>query len=209
MSAAELERRFLAGLDDAQSAYEEIVATQAWLDLGHESFAAWWESAVRPAMRALSMRPTREIAAAVVERVRAEEAELPPAQRRTQRELGQMVGVGHDTVARQLGSRSAPGANAPRPDLDAARDEVAEAITKYLPPDDPWRAWRSSYLADIHAGYRVLSRQTVAEVVERADETCVEELFRLAVEMARHAEQVRAGRLARYGDNVVPLRSAQ
>jgi hypothetical protein len=44
-------------------------------------------------MRALSMRPTREITASVVEQVRQEEAELPPAQRRTQRELAEMAGA--------------------------------------------------------------------------------------------------------------------
>jgi hypothetical protein len=91
----------------------------------------------------------------------------------------------------------------------SARDEVADAMERHLPPDEPWRAWRAGYLADIHAGYRVMSRQTVGEVVERGDERCVEELYRLAIELTRYAGQVRAGRLTSYGDNVVPMRSAK
>lgn len=94
-----LERAFLSGLNDAQDAYERIVAAEAWKLLGHDTFAGWWTNVVQPVMRALSMRPTREIAAAVVDQVRAEEAVLPSAQRRTQRELADMVGVHPDTVS--------------------------------------------------------------------------------------------------------------
>jgi hypothetical protein len=97
--ARQLEEAFLGGLEDAQTAYEEIVATQAWTELGYDSFAEWWTDRVTPTMRALSMRPTREIAASVVQQVRAEEAELPPAQRRTQRELAEMAGVSQGATA--------------------------------------------------------------------------------------------------------------
>lgn len=129
-----LEEAFLGGLEDMQNAYERIVETEAWLSLGFDSFAGWWQQRVMPTMRALSMRPTREIAAAVVDKVREEEAELPPAQRRTQRELADMVGVGKDTVGRLLGTRSAPDASAPQPDLEhqpvamPARQDDADAI---------------------------------------------------------------------------------
>lgn len=126
--ATDLEAAFLAGLEEAQGAYERIVATQAWTALGFDSFAAWWDERVAPTMRALSMKPTREIAAAVIEQVRQEEAALPPTQRRTQRELGEMVGVSGDTVARQLGARSPQGAPAPRADLDDAVPQIPAVI---------------------------------------------------------------------------------
>lgn len=115
--AFNLEADFLGGLEDAQFAYERIVETEAWKLLDFESFADWWAQRVQPTMRALSMRPTKEIAASVIEKVREEEAELPAAQRRTQRELAEMVGVGKDTVGRLVGSRSTPDANAHRTDL--------------------------------------------------------------------------------------------
>lgn len=129
-----LEARFLTGLEDAQFAYERIVASQAWLTLGFDSFAAWWDERIRPAMHALSMRPTKEIAAAVVEQVRAEEAELPPAWRRTQQELADMVGVGEATVGRLAGTRSSVASSDAGRDLDEppvampARQDVADAI---------------------------------------------------------------------------------
>jgi hypothetical protein len=116
--ARQLEEAFLGGLEDAQTAYEEIVATQAWTELGYDTFAEWWTDRVTPTMRALSMRPTREIAASVVQQVSKEEAELPPAQRRTQRQLAEMAGVSKDTVGRALGTRSLQDASAPEGDLD-------------------------------------------------------------------------------------------
>lgn len=91
--ARELEQAFLSGLNEAQDAYEQIVAAEAWTQLGYDTFAEWWSGSVQPVMRALSMRPTREIAAAVIDKVRAEEADLPLSQRRTQRELADMAGV--------------------------------------------------------------------------------------------------------------------
>lgn len=97
--ARSLEQAFLSRLNDAQDAYERIVSAAAWRQLGFDTFAAWWTDRVQPVMRALSMRPTREIASAVVEQVRTEEAALPPAQRRTQRELAEMVGLDRRTAA--------------------------------------------------------------------------------------------------------------
>ena len=116
--AQRLEDAFLNGLNDAQDAYERIVAAQAWTALGFSTFADWWESRVRPAMTALSMRPTREIAAAVVDRVREEEVGLPAAQRRTQRELAEMVGVDRSALASRDGSRSLPREESRQPDLE-------------------------------------------------------------------------------------------
>lgn len=111
------ESAFLGALGEAQSHFRWLVDHQGWRLLGWDSFAAWWDGRVRPVMLALDARPTREIAAKVIEMVRAEEADLPAAQRRTQRELGELVGVSGDTAARWTGSRSAPDADAPPSDL--------------------------------------------------------------------------------------------
>lgn len=106
--ASRLEEEFLNGLDQAQDAFVRIMETNAWAALGHDSFADWWEQRVVPVMRALSMRPSREIAAKVLEQVQQDEAELPRPQRRTQRELADLVGVERSSLANRDGSRSLP-----------------------------------------------------------------------------------------------------
>jgi hypothetical protein len=128
--AGRLEEEFLNGLDQAQDAFVRIMETNAWAALGHDSFVAWWEQRVLPTMRALSMRPTPEIAAMVLDRVREQEAALPSAQRRRQAELGELVGVSEATVGRLAGSRSTtatPDANAdletPAPVGEPERDQ--------------------------------------------------------------------------------------
>lgn len=114
--AQELERSFLSGLNDAQDAYERIIATEAWTALGHDSFAEWWSAKVQPSMRALSMRPTKEIASAAIARVKSDEAALPPAQRRRDSELADMVGVDQKTVSNW--SRSATEETSSEGDLE-------------------------------------------------------------------------------------------
>jgi hypothetical protein len=131
--ARRLEDAFLGGLNDAQNAYEQIVELKAWTALGFESFTDWWESRVRPVMTALSMRPTREIATSVVDRVRLEEEALPPAQRRTQRELADMVGVDRSALANRDGSRSLPRENTPGTDLEEpASDPIPAPIASEI-----------------------------------------------------------------------------
>lgn len=122
--ASDLEAAFLAGLEEAQGAYERIVATQAWTALGFGSFAAWWDERVAPTMRALSMKPTREIAAAVIEQVRQEEAALPPTQRRTQQELADMVGVSQQAIS----ARSLPHKKLSGDDLEDAASQIPALI---------------------------------------------------------------------------------
>lgn len=130
--AGRLEEEFLNGLDQAQDAFVRIMETNAWAALGYDSFAAWWEQRVVPVMRALSMRPTREIVDRVLEQVRQEEVALPPAQRRTQHELAELAGTSEWTVAGRtkpiqdrsqprvspvadLGSRAEPPSVGPQP----------------------------------------------------------------------------------------------
>ncbi|HEY1394993.1 hypothetical protein [Roseateles sp.] len=139
VEAKALEEKFLLGIGDAQSAYEQIVEQQAWTPLGFDSLGDWWDARVRPVMTALSMKPTREIAAAVIEQVRTEEAALPATWRRTQAQLAEMVGGGRDMqVIRQ---RSTSGVNTHGDDLvDPAADEVGitDAIDDVpLPFDQP------------------------------------------------------------------------
>lgn len=167
-----LEEAFLGGLEDMQNAYERIVETEAWLSLGFDSFAGWWQQRVMPTMRALSMRPTREIAAAVVEKVREEEADLPPAQRRTQRELADMVGMDRSSLANRDGSRSAPRAESRQPDLETepvampARQDVADTITAAL--DE--RAQQAAEIQRAHQGLRdnlnAIPPERIAEIEE-------------------------------------------
>lgn len=125
--ARSLEQAFLSGLNEAQETFERIVAAEAWRQLGHESFADWWTDAVQPVMRALSMRPTKEIASSVVDKVRADEADLPPTQRRTQKELADMVGVDRSTLANRNGSRSSRRENAHVVDLDMKPEDLPDA----------------------------------------------------------------------------------
>lgn len=217
MNAQELETAFLAGLEDAQGAYEQIVETQAWTDLGFDTFAGWWDERVRPTMRALSMRPTREIAAAVVEQVREEEAELPPAQRRTQRELAEMVGVERSALASRDGSRSVqreesrPADLAPQSSplveaMTAAVQEVADAIDRHLPadPDEPHREWRRAFLSALGVGRRAMQFDIDA-VADRADDECLDELRRLSADITSYTTRVVARRPAL--DNVRHLRA--
>lgn len=97
--AKRLEDSFLGGITEAQDAYEQIVAEEAWTVLGYDTFTEWWADRVAPLMRQLSMYPNRKLAAKVIEQVRAEEEDLPAAQRRTQRELGELVGVTQQAVS--------------------------------------------------------------------------------------------------------------
>lgn len=129
--AKKLEDSFLGGLNEAQDAYEQIVKTQAWTVLGYDTFTDWWTDRVTPAMRALSMRPTREIAAAVVEQVRTEEAELPSVQRRTQRELAEMVGESPD-AERKRQARSRQADMSAEDDLDSIADPLPDAAKEWI-----------------------------------------------------------------------------
>lgn len=143
--AQRLEAAFLSGLNDAQDAYEQIVAAEAWVALGFESFAEWWQMRVQPIMRALSMRPAKELAAAVVDQVRREEATLPPAQRRTKRELADLVGVHRNTIANQdrQCAQDVPDVDleepAPDPLASAVAEQIEQRIADKVSPPEPER----------------------------------------------------------------------
>lgn len=172
--AARREESFIGNLADAQDDYEWIVEHRAWLTLGYDSFADWWSDRVTPIMRALSMRPTREIAASVVEQVRAEEVELPPAQRRTQRELAELAGVHRNTLYNQ----DRPQAQiVPTPDLEEPAPAPAPARTPVADPLPPQIAQRieeriaeKRQINDAHrklrADLEAIPEQTKAEIAD-------------------------------------------
>jgi hypothetical protein len=121
------EASFLSNMRQAKTDFDWILANQAWTQLGFPTFADWWDERVAPLGASLGMRPTREIAKTVIEKVVEDQRDLPKAQQRTQREIAAMVGVDRSTVA-----RSAPGANARGSDLEDGA-EVAQTE----PPADP------------------------------------------------------------------------
>lgn len=155
------EQSFISNLSGAQDDYEWIVENQAWAALGWDTFAEWWQARVTPIMRALSMRPTREIAAAVIEQVRQEEAELPPAQRRTQRELAEMVGVGEATVGRIAGTRSTGASPDARTDLGTPH-----------PSDQP----ASGPLTDAERDQAAVATETIRAGLDRIDTAIMQAL---------------------------------
>lgn len=227
--ARQLEEAFLGGLEDAQNAYEEIVAAQAWTTLGYDTFAEWWQDRVVPAMRALSMRPTKEVAASVVEQVRQEEAELPPAQRRTQAEMAEMVGGTRDEKA--VRPRSAPGVNTHTADLETpatpadpapdplpaevaqqiderieARRDVATALVQHAPdPEAAKRQWQLAFLGALRPAFKVPAQFAVDQAAEQIDDECLDELRRAAQQLTDYYERVKAARPA--PDNIRHLRA--
>jgi len=92
------EASFLRNLNSAREDLEWIEVHQAWIALGHDSFAGWWLDRVQPVMDALAVRPTPELARRVMDRVSEEEKALPPAQRRTKAELAALVGTSEWTA---------------------------------------------------------------------------------------------------------------
>lgn len=96
------EASFLRHMSQAREDFDWIVANEAWVHLGHETFADWWDVRVTPIAASLGMRPTREIAKTVIEKVFEDQKDLPKAQQRSQREIAAMVGVSQKSVSRSL-----------------------------------------------------------------------------------------------------------
>lgn len=96
------EAAFLKHMSQAREDFDWIVANEAWVHLGHATFADWWDARVTPIAASLGMRPTREIAKTVIEKVVEDQKDLPKAQQRSQREIAAMVGVSQKSVSRSL-----------------------------------------------------------------------------------------------------------
>ncbi len=178
MSAADLEARILAGLADAQEAYEEFVATEGWLERGYDSFGEWWSSTVVPTMRALSMRPTREIAARVDEQLRVDNESLPPAQRYTQRDRAELTGLSRETIQdRDKAERT------PTPDLeDPLPPEIADQIQERIATRQQSEAFAraESELDAAMEGTTSRFRANFSSAMRKAGEVCSFDAQRVA-----------------------------
>jgi hypothetical protein len=164
--AARLEADFLAGMETANAAYEPFVEGRGYIALGFDSFAEWWQERVVPRFRALEMKPTRELAARVIETVRDEERDLPALQRRTQQELADLAGVHRHTLANQdrpqvqdghdsdLGENN-PSAEDPLPPEIA--DQIERRIEQKQRTAEPiWSTDEYALLEQIRAGQTVV-----------------------------------------------------
>lgn len=96
------EASFLRSMAQAKEDFDWILANEAWAQLGFSTFADWWDERVAPLAASLGMRPTREIAKTVIEKVVEDQKDLPKAQQRSQREIAAMVGVSQKSVSRSL-----------------------------------------------------------------------------------------------------------
>lgn len=106
IEAQELEKRFLGSIEDAQDAFERIVESRAWVQLGHETFVDWYQTRVVPKMRSLSAKPTKELQEVVIKTITAEEANLPKAQQHRSREIADLVGMSQAAVSAVVRSAS-------------------------------------------------------------------------------------------------------
>lgn len=149
--AKRLEDSFLGGITEAQDAYEQIVAEEAWTVLGYDTFTDWWSDRVAPLMRQLSMYPNKRLTASADELIRKEDESLPPAQRRGERERAEIIGVTRDQL-RDRPPRSTYGGNPPPSEQPAAEpadplpapiaeqigQRIAERVTRpTAPPIQP------------------------------------------------------------------------
>lgn len=82
---------------------------------------------------------------------------------------------------------------------------VAAALDKHVPHPDPHGDWRAAFVkavGKVHA----LMRFTAAEVAERGDDTCFDELVAARNHLDEYLDAVRRARLADIPDNVSPIR---
>lgn len=126
--ARQLEFEFLRAIDKAQVAFEKILITKAWKKLGFDTFARWWKVRVVPTMHALHLKPVDDIRDAGIKQVLTEDAELPPAQRHTRKEIGEMFGCSEATVGRRAGTRSTGASTDAGSDLVTRIDEEIQAV---------------------------------------------------------------------------------
>lgn len=112
------EQSFLRAAQTAQDDLIWLINNEAWSALGFDTFADWWDARVSPVLNELPMlRPTREVAQLVIDRVRAEDEARPKSQRRTSKQLAAMVGLSAPTV-RRSSSRSLPRSGDAESDLE-------------------------------------------------------------------------------------------
>jgi hypothetical protein len=124
----------------------------------------------------------------------------------SQREIGDVLGVDHKTVGRDLGASAPteldvpeepqvtepgdtkPGADAPpdEPEGDAALEDAILSS-----PDLQRGRWQTAFMGAIAKSFGALSPFDVRDVAQNADEDLLEELDRLAKDITNYAQRVR------------------
>jgi len=78
-------------------------------------------------------------------------------------------------------------------EAEAIRAEVADALDKFVPdPDAPKRQWQLKFLTALGPGFKLMAQFPVEDVVEQADDECLDELARLAESVVSYRDRVRA-----------------
>jgi hypothetical protein len=130
--ARRYEASFLRNIGAAGEDYAWIIANEAWLRLGFETFTDWYEERVAPLAARLGLRPAREQAKLAIEKAAEEQKALPRDQRRSQRDLARVFGVSQATISRAAGdSNESNGDESPQvsdplasfPDAEKALEE--------------------------------------------------------------------------------------
>lgn len=133
-TASEAVRReisFLRNIGGAGDDLEWILFNQAWTELGFERIGDWWEQRVLPVLVHVDLRPSAALAERVIAAIAADEAGLPKAQRRTQREIASIARTSQAKVSRSRHDASESGS-----DLEGRRKPAAKDAPE-PPANDP------------------------------------------------------------------------
>ncbi len=89
----------------------------------------------------------------------------------------------------------------------AAKPSLSDAVERFLPPDTdgPRREWNIRFLDALRPCVRLMAQFNVSQVVDSADEECLDELANLAEQIVSYRDRVRAARPV--PDNVRHLRA--
>lgn len=94
--------KFKHNLEVADKVFDQILIHKDWLTIGFSSFAEWWRVDIMPILHSLQVQPKDNIVEAGIKQVLEDNATLPPAQRVSQREMGEMFGVSQPTISRSI-----------------------------------------------------------------------------------------------------------
>lgn len=120
--AVRREISFLRNVGGAGDDLEWILFNQAWTELGFERIGDWWQQRVLPVLVNLDLRPSPALADRVIAAISADEAALPKAQRRTQREIASIARTNQSRV-----SRSRPDSPESESDLEKGSENAQAA----------------------------------------------------------------------------------
>lgn len=126
------EALFLKGVGTAQDELRWLVEHEAWRTLGFESPVDWWDTRIRPAFVELEIRPAPSVARQILAAVEAHERGLPPAQRRSKKELARLA-LASDWVAQgrvEDRSKTRPASGADLGSADIVDAEIVDSTTQ-------------------------------------------------------------------------------